>query len=108
MAIDKRFYFFLFTFYVINCNVLGVVEHQSVKEFSEEVLKRHNELRKIHNGAGHDLELSKELSRRANHFAKTAARDSNVLENPKPGQNVFMACSTYNRALTGKEVTDSW
>ena len=95
-------------FQVVSNSILGVTEHQNNTEFAQEVLKRHNELRKIHNGPGHDLELSKELSEEADDFAKDAARDSSVLEDPEPGQNVFMACSTYNRALTGKEITDSW
>ena len=108
MELPVYIYLLLPMLYVVNSSILGIVEHQNYTEFSQEILKRHNELRKIHNGAGHDLELSKELSEEANDFAKDAARDSSVLENPEPGQNVFMACSTYNRALTGKEVTDSW
>lgn len=98
---------FLLVFCIVS-QVCAVFEHQNYEEFSKEVLKRHNHLRKIHNGADQDLELSKKLSKDANDFAKEAARDSSVLKNPKPGRNVFMACSTYNRALTGKEITDSW
>ena len=97
-----------FLFQFASSSILGVSEHQNYTEFAQDVLKRHNELRRIHNGPGHDLELSKELSEEADDFAKDAARDSSVLENPEPGQNVFMACTTYNRALTGKEITDSW
>ena len=108
MDISVTLYLLVSLLRVIYGDILGVKEHQNYTEFAQDVLKRHNELRKIHNGAGHELELSKDLSEDANDFAKDAARDSSVLESPEPGQNVFMACSTYNRALTGKEITDSW
>lgn len=108
MVYIKRLILSLLVAFCFDNGAFAVQEHQSYEEFSKELLRRHNELRKIHNGPGHDLELSKELSDEANDFAKEAARDSSVLEDPEPGQNVFMACSTYNRALTGKEITDSW
>ena len=94
--------------YTLSVHGLFTAEHQDYDEFSKEVLKRHNELRKVHNGKDSELELSKELSKDAKELAKKAARDSEILEHPPSGHNVLMACTTYNRALTGKEVTDSW
>ena len=104
-------YLFLFLIIGYVCclsSALSTPEHQSFDEFAKEMLARHNEHRKIHNDEGTDLTLSKKLNKEASDLATAAARNSDVLENPGPGQNIFMACSTYNRALTGKEVTDSW
>ena len=85
-------------------------EHQSDEEFGKEVLNVHNEHRKVHNGENSDLKLNDDLSKEAKELAEEAARDADgeLFKNPGPGENVLMACSTYNRALSGRQVSDSW
>ncbi len=91
-----------------NVSPTPTISHQSKEAFIKEVLAVHNEHRKVHNGGNSKLRLSEELNNKAQKLSDEAARDSDVLEDPGPGENMFMACSTYNRALTGREVTDSW
>ena len=81
------------------------VEHQDLDEFREETLKVHNELRDIHNAE--PLVLNKDLNRKASKIADIAASE-NRFHDLEAGENVFMACTTYNRAITGDEVTNAW
>ena len=74
-------------------------------KFERDVLDEHNKHRASHNA--HSLDLDEKLSKNATQTAQQAAK-SGSFDNISPGQSVFVSCATFNREVSGKEVTDAW
>ena len=74
-------------------------------DFKKEVLDIHNYFRKIHGVP--PLKLDDALSERANRLAELAATNGNLTK-PQPGENTYMLCTSYNRAVSSKEAVAAW
>lgn len=74
-------------------------------DFKNEVLEEHNDYRTIHGVP--PLALDDALSDKAAVLAHKATAAGNLTK-AQPGENTYMLCTSYNRAVTAKEAVSAW
>ena len=74
--------------------------------FTADFLKTVNQYRKNHKAGS--LILDSKLSEKAQQLANAIAKDGNFSKPTEPGENTFMLCTNYNRALRAKEAVKAW
>lgn len=74
-------------------------------DFQKDVLEEHNKFRDVHGIPS--LKIDEELTKKAATLAKKASSTGNLTK-PQPGENTYMVCTSYNRAVTAKEAVEAW
>lgn len=84
---------------------ISCLPYISSTKFTDEFIKFTNKLRDIHGSP--PLLLDSELSKTANASANKAAQDGGF-NDPQAGENSYMMCTTYTRALPAHEAVTAW
>lgn len=74
-------------------------------DFQKDVLDEHNKFREVHGIPS--LKVDDTLTKKAEELAKKASASGNLTK-PQPGENTYMVCTSYNRAVTAKEAVEAW